>query len=204
MRKSNRYLGAAAGVGLVVVTMSLTSAGPAVAQSVQKTVTSLIVNDASNPVPVAGRVTTLAAEEPYNAEVQIAPASCGGITCSQAFLFPKVPAGKRLIIRHVSAAFSVPVGATVFSPVLSIPGVGSAIIPANTEPTAMFPRLVQVFLTASKQITFSGFDQWVVSDSVEFVVSPDQAPLLSVATDTAHVSPFVMIATIAGVLVPVP
>lgn len=204
MTNGNRYLGVAAGVGLVVVTMSLTSAGPAIAQSVQKTVTSLIVNDANNPVPVAGQVTTLAVEEPYNAEVQIAPGSCGGINCSQTIWFPKVPAGKRLIIRHVSAAFSVPVGGTVFSPVLSIPGIGTSIIPSGTEPTTTFPRHVQLFLTAAKQTTYSGYDQWVVNDSVQFVVGSDQAPVLSIATDTAHVSPFVMIATIAGVLVPLP
>jgi len=44
----------------------------------------------------------------------------------------------------------------------------------------------------------------VVSESVQLVVNPEQTPVLSVATDNAHVSPFVMIANIAGVLVPVP
>ena len=153
MTKWSRYLGIAAGVGVVVVTMSLTSAGPAIAQSAQKTVASLIVNDADSPVPVAGRVTTLAVEEPYNVEVQITPASCGGITCSQGFLFPQVPAGKRLIIRHVAVTFSVPVGGTVFPPVLGIPGIGTGIIPSDTAPTTTSPSYVQIFLTASKQTT---------------------------------------------------
>ena len=204
MANGNRYLGIAAGVGLVVVTMSLTSAGAAVAQSVQKTVTALIVNDADNPVPVAGRVTTLAAEEPYNAEVQIAPDSCGGLTCTQTFWFPKVPAGKRLVIRHVSARFSVPVGGIVFAPVFGIPGVSSAIIPSATEPTTMHPGFAQISLAAVKQTTHSGYDQWLASESVQIVVESGQSPLLSVSTDTAHASPFVMIGAIAGAFVPVP
>lgn len=204
MTNGNRYLGVAAGVGLVVATMTLTSAGAAVAQSVQKTVTSLIVNDENNPVPVAGRVTTLAAEEPYNAEVQIAPESCAGLTCTQSFWFPKVPTGKRLVIRHVSAWFTVPVGGIVFPPVFGIPGVGSAIIPSATEPTTMNPQYVQIPLNAVKQTTFSGFDQWVASNSVQIVVESGQSPLLSLSTDTAHVSPFVMIGAIAGAFVPVP
>ena len=204
MTDGSRYLGVAAGVGLVVATMSLTSAGAAVAQNVQKTVTALIVNDASNPVPVAGQVTTLAAEEPYNAEVQIAPGSCGGLSCFQDFRFPKVPVGKRLIIKHVSAAFSLPAGAVVFAPIFGIPGVGTSIIPSGTEATTTFPRLIQIFLTAAKQTTFSNYEQWTISDSVHFVVDSDQEPTLSVATDSAHVSPFVMIAAIAGTLVPVP
>jgi hypothetical protein len=57
MTNGNRYFGVAAGVGLVVVTMSLTGAGQAVAQNLQKTVTSLIVNDALKAVkqtPLSG------------------------------------------------------------------------------------------------------------------------------------------------------
>jgi hypothetical protein len=204
MTNGNRYFGVAAGVGLVVVTMSLTGAGQAVAQNVQKTVTALIVNDAANPVPVAGKVTTLTGEEPYNAEVQIAPESCGGPSCFQTFRFPKVPAGKRLIIKHVSATFSLAAGAVVFSPVFGIPGVGTSIIPSGAEPTATFPRPIQIFLTATKQMTFASYDQWTISDSVHFVVDSDQEPTLTVVTDSAHVSPFVMIATIAGAFVPVP
>src|SRR6478752_5218909 len=51
-----RYIGIAGGLGLVVAALSATGALPAAAQGPAKTVLSLIVNDATQPVPVTGTV----------------------------------------------------------------------------------------------------------------------------------------------------
>ena len=47
-----RYVGIAVGLGLVLVVLSATNAGPAFAQGALKPIMAFIVNDSSNPVPV--------------------------------------------------------------------------------------------------------------------------------------------------------
>jgi hypothetical protein len=51
-----RYIGLAAGVGLVVAALSASGALPAAAQGPFKPVLSLIINDATQPVPVTGTI----------------------------------------------------------------------------------------------------------------------------------------------------
>ena len=47
-----RYIGVAIGLGLLLVVLALTSAGPALAQGAIKPIMAFIVNDRANPVPV--------------------------------------------------------------------------------------------------------------------------------------------------------
>jgi hypothetical protein len=57
-----RYIGVAAGVGLVTAALSVSGAFPAGAQSVLRPLAALIVNDSENPVPVLPPTPTLRAE----------------------------------------------------------------------------------------------------------------------------------------------
>jgi hypothetical protein len=53
-----RYIGIAVGLGLLLVVLAVTNAGPALAQSAIKPVMAFIVNDRANPVPVLVTNTT--------------------------------------------------------------------------------------------------------------------------------------------------
>ena len=47
-----RYIAIAVGLGLLLVVLTVTNAGPALAQGALKPISALIVNDSANPVPV--------------------------------------------------------------------------------------------------------------------------------------------------------
>jgi hypothetical protein len=119
MKRGYQYVVLAAGLGLVAAVMSLTSAGPALAQRTVGAVTAIIANDASNPVPiknvdavtvtevltdarnplhvtnVGGVVATSSSGEPFHHDVNLGP------TFTSLFV---VPAGSRALIRYVSGS----------------------------------------------------------------------------------------------------
>lgn len=103
MNRIVRFSAMTASVAAVVLVLSATSAGPALAQSPFKPLMSLIINDAANPVPVVNVGTPAPAPEPEPFQHQVSsfvPAS---------LLLP-VPPGKRFVIEFYSgtAATHVP------------------------------------------------------------------------------------------------
>ena len=100
MNRTVRFIAATASAGAVVLVLSFTSAGPAVAQTF-KPVMSFIINDAAHPVPIVDVGTPAPVAEPFQHQVSsFVPGS---------LLLP-VPEGKRLVIEFYSgtAATRVP------------------------------------------------------------------------------------------------
>jgi hypothetical protein len=94
MNRIVRVSAVAASVGLAVMVLSFTSAGPALAQTF-KPVMSLIVNDAAHPVPVIDVGPSAPAAEPFQHQVSsFVPASLSLL----------VPANKRLVIEFYSGS----------------------------------------------------------------------------------------------------
>lgn len=96
MRAWQRYVVFGVGVGLVSAALSMTTAGPAVAQGVLRPLSALIVNDATQPIPVA--VLGQPERTPYSFDDV---GECNSVNC---FFddYPTVPEGKRLVILHAS------------------------------------------------------------------------------------------------------
>jgi hypothetical protein len=92
MNRIVRVSAVAASVGLAVMVLSFTSAGPALAQTF-KPVMSLIVNDSAHPVPVIDVRAPAPTAEPFQHEVSsFVPESLSLV----------VPANKRLVIEFYS------------------------------------------------------------------------------------------------------
>lgn len=94
MRKWQQLAGLAAGLGLVTAVLAMTSPASALAQGALKPLAALIVNDASQPVPVrnVGPVRTPFSHDDVG--------ECNASNCF--FDFPVVPEGRRLVILHAS------------------------------------------------------------------------------------------------------
>ena len=117
-----RYIGIAVFLGLLVVILSFTNTGSALAQGALKPVMAFIINDSANPVPVTGTIgvspgSSITIDNPTTSPVFVRdvdrvgareivsssiPVSMGGGagSCSAAIV---VPDGKRLVIEHMSA-----------------------------------------------------------------------------------------------------
>ena len=100
MNRIVRFFAVTASVGAVVLVLSATSAGPALAQPF-KPLMAFIINDAAHPVPVVDVGTPAPAAEPFQHQVS---------SFVQQSLSLPVPAGKRLVIEFYSgtAATHVP------------------------------------------------------------------------------------------------
>ena len=96
MKRYQRYLGVAAVMAVCIALLSFTNAGSAVAQGVLNPVMALIVNDASNPVPVQDVGEPVRTPFSYDVVGDCVDLGCG-------MTFPVVPEGKRLVILHVGA-----------------------------------------------------------------------------------------------------
>ena len=101
MTRAARFVLVSAGLVAVAVMLSLTNAGPALAQTF-KPVMSLIVNDATRPVPIVATeplpvIDAGAAAQPFQQFVRSADNSV------------TVPEGKRLVIEFVSGTSSAPI-----------------------------------------------------------------------------------------------
>jgi hypothetical protein len=107
-----RHLGIAAGLGLLLVVLSVTNAGPALAQTF-KPVMSLIVNDSANPVPVTGtmvvRDANAPALQPFRAQASIQLTGSFPLPRPETVI-ATVPAGKRLVIEDISWSASCSTG----------------------------------------------------------------------------------------------
>ena len=99
MNRIVRFFAVTASVGAVVLALSLSSAGPALAQTF-KPVMSLIINDAAHPVPVVDVGTPAPSAEPFQHNVS------SSVTGS---LSLPVPEGKRLVIEFYSGTAATPV-----------------------------------------------------------------------------------------------
>jgi hypothetical protein len=98
-----RLLPVKASVGAAAMVLSLSSAGPALAQTF-KPVASLIVNDAAHPVPVVDVGPRAPAVEPFQHQLSsFVPES----------LSLDVPADKRLVIEFYSGSAATPVPCTM-------------------------------------------------------------------------------------------
>jgi len=97
-----RYIGIAAGLGLLLVALTVTNAGPALAQGALKPVMALITNDVEHPVPVLVTNTTATpALEPFRASLDFT-----FVALNSSRLVTTVPADKRLVVQHVSYSTS--------------------------------------------------------------------------------------------------
>jgi hypothetical protein len=145
-----RYLSVAVGLGLLLIVLSFTNAGPALAQTF-KPVMSFIVNDSANPVPVTGTVIVRDANapelQPFRALVRH-----GFPTANVQTLITTVPAGKRLVIEHLSWTAFAPTGEQVIFASLRLGQFG---------PSAMFLQLNPPHISASSSFTLQDGSQSV-------------------------------------------
>jgi hypothetical protein len=165
MRAWRRYVVLGAGLALGTAALSMTSAGPALAQGALKPLAALIVNDASNPVPVA--IVGQAARQPYSFDDV---GECNTANCF--FDYPKVPAGKRLVLLHVSgiARANAP---TVFDQ--------AELISSNTENefgARHYFAVAQIGRNGSSVVA----DTWGFNSSVLAFVEAGQSPRVSMMT----------------------
>jgi hypothetical protein len=93
-----RYVAIAAGTALIAVVLSVTGPLPAFAQGALKPLMALIVNDASNPVPVLVTNATATQQPKRYGPIEV-------MTVHQGYtvLVPTVPAGSTFITSHLSA-----------------------------------------------------------------------------------------------------
>lgn len=123
MKKWRQYVGAAAGLGVVVAVLSSTSAGPVLAQTF-KPLQTFIVNTIADPVPVTVRDEVV---RPFHSDA-------GGIfeeghaSIIQDFTGITVPPNKVLVIDHVSAEASLPVGQMVTAEIITRLGFSRLVI----------------------------------------------------------------------------
>ena len=112
---SRDYLKVALGLGLTAGVLTAVTSGPAIAQGPLKPLQALILNTPSEPVPVLltgttsvdGVVAVRNLDEPGRSPYQEVKIFVPCQVSSNPF--SEVPAGKRLVIKHVSAHFALPI-----------------------------------------------------------------------------------------------
>jgi hypothetical protein len=183
MLKVRTYVVAALALGIGGLVISTTNVGSAFAQGALKPIEALIVNSSSRPVPVAGRVSVSNAPgvQPYTCTLELLSSNVFfSETCPEV-----VPAGKRLVIEHVSADVLVPLGAYAF-------------VSLRASPQAP-PVDVRVPLVRE----FSGIgDGYVGSVPVRYYVESGQAPAISRLNSSA--ATVRVTATVIGYLIDTP
>jgi hypothetical protein len=96
------------GLGLLLVVLSVTNVGPALAQGIRPVLT-MIVNDSANPVPVTGTVVVHNAGapelQPFRTSLSISP-----VALNDQRLLATVPDGKRLVVEGTTWGASAPAG----------------------------------------------------------------------------------------------
>jgi hypothetical protein len=167
MNRVLRVFAVAASVGAVVFVLSLTSAGPALAVP-SKPFMSLIINDATSPVPVVDVGAPAAAPEPFQHEVSsFVPAS----------LVLQVPESKRLVIEFYSgtAATEVPCAAAAMT------------ITTNLGGNSMQHRLLATLVEQGQP---SDFNQYTVSQQVRLYAAPGSVVQFAASTIPACAAGF--------------
>jgi hypothetical protein len=165
MRAWRRYVVLGAGLALGTAALSMTSAGPALAQGALKPLAALIVNDASNPVPVA--VVGQPVRQPYSFDDV---GQCNTANCF--FDYPTVPAGKRLVVLHVNG-----IARANAPPVFD----QAELVSSNTE-NALGARhtfgLTQIGRAGSSNV----LDTWGFNSPVLAFVESGQSPRVTIHT----------------------
>jgi hypothetical protein len=160
-----RYVVAVTGLTLGAAALSMSSAGPVLAQGALKPLAALIVNDATQPVPVA--VVGQAERRPYSFDDV---GECNTSNCF--FHYPEVPAGKRLVILHISgiARANAP---SVFDQ--------AELVSSNTE-TASGARHYFAITQIGRAGSSVAADTWGVNSPVLAFVEAGQAPRVTMMT----------------------
>jgi hypothetical protein len=159
MNRIVRFFAVTASVGAVVLVLSFSSAGPALAQTF-KPVMSFITNDADHPVPVVDVGTPAPAAEPFQHSVSsFVPAS----------LSFAVPAGKRLVIEFYSgtAATEAPCAMAAMR---------------ITTNLSNGPRQHSLLAVPVVQGQASDFNQYTISQQVHLYAAPGTFVQFGVAT----------------------
>jgi hypothetical protein len=180
MTRIVRFLAVTGSAGVIALVLSLTSAGPAVAQTF-KPVMSFIINDASNPVPVVdvGAVVP-ASEEPFQHDVS---------SFVQASLSLQVPEDKRAVLEFYSgtAATAVPCA------------VAAIAITTNLGDGALQHR---VAATPVVQGQASEFNQYVISQQVRLYAAPGTS--IQFSPSTIPGCPTSFLGVVSGYFIDVP
>ena len=179
MNRIGRFFAATASVAAVVLVLSATSAGPALAQTF-KPLMAFIINDAANPVPVVDVGTPAPAAEPFQHQVS---------SFVQQSLSLPVPAGKRLVIEFYSgtAATRVP----------------CAMAAMRIETTVSAAELQHKLLTVPVQLgEVSEFSHYTISQQVRLYSDPGTVVQFAASTNPTCPADFTGVAS--GYLIDVP
>jgi hypothetical protein len=166
MTNWRRYVVVAAGAGAVTAALSMTSAGPALAQGALKPLAALIVNDPSQPIPVA--VLNQSPRQPYSFD------DVGECNAANCFFndYPTVPYGKRLVILHVNGIARAD-SPTVFDQ--------AELVSNNTE-VDTGARHTFAMTKIGRAGSSVGADTWGFNSSVLAFVETGSAPRVSMYT----------------------
>ena len=179
MNRIVRFFAVTASVGAVVLVLSATSAGPALAQPF-KPLMALIINDAANPVPVVDVGTPAPAAEPFQHQVS---------SFVQQSLSLPVPAGKRLVIEFYSgtAATHVPCAMAAMK------------IETKLSAADLEHKLLAVPVVLGQA---SDFNQYTISQQVRLYADPGTFVQFAASTNPGCPADFLGVAS--GYLIDVP
>jgi hypothetical protein len=179
MNQLVRFSAVTASVAAVVLVLSATSAGPALAQPF-KPLMAFIINDAANPVPVVDVGAPAPAAEPFQHQVS---------SFVQQSLSLPVPAGKRLVIEFYSgtAATRLPCAMAAMS------------IETNLSGAEMQHRLLAVPVQLGE---VSEFSHYTISQQVRLYAAPETVVQFAASTNPACPADFIGVAS--GYLIDVP
>jgi hypothetical protein len=177
MNRIVRFLAVTASVGAVVLLLSFTSAGPAVAQTF-KPVMSFIVNDAAHPVPVVDVGTPAPAEVFQHQVSSFVPAS----------LSLTVPEGKRLVLEFYSGAAGTGVPCAM----------AAMTIATNLAGESLQHKLLAVPVVLGQA---SDFNQYTISQQVRLYAAP--GTLVQFAASTSPQCPADFTGVASGYLIDV-
>jgi hypothetical protein len=160
MNRIVRFFAVTASVGAVVLVLSATSAGPALAQTF-KPAMALIINDTDHPVPVVDVGTPAPAAEPFQHHVS---------SFVQETLSLTVPAGKRLVIEFYSGTAATHVPCTM----------AAMRIETNLSGTSMQHRLLAVPVPLGEP---SEFNPYTISQQVRLYADPGTSVQFAASTN---------------------
>jgi hypothetical protein len=179
MNRIVRFFAVTASVGAVVLVLSATSAGPALAQPF-KPLMALIINDAAHPVPVVNVGTPAPAAEPFQHDVSS--------FIPQSLSLP-VPADKRLVIEFYSGTAATRLPCTM----------AAMRIETNLGGEAMQHRLLAVPVQLGE---VSEFSHYTISEQVRLYAAP--GTLVRVAASTNPTCPADFRGVVSGYVIDVP
>lgn len=162
MTRTARFVLVSAGVVAVAVMLSLTNAGPALAQTF-KPLMSMIINDSDHPVPVVAAqplpvIDAGAAAQPFQQFVRSADSQVN------------VPEGKRLVIEFYSGTSSAPLTCQVRAMRIKTS------LPTDADGFQINHSLIPVLTTTSP------FNGYTISQPVRLYAGPSTTVIFSLLT----------------------